>query len=109
MPAAVQRDGGFLRHFKNKDHLVAEALTSGLDSIIEKMQAAGDSGGVNAMVSGYLSEAHRDDPSQGCPLAALGAEKPDATAAYVICGNGRFHQAHRHHSGPANQYPPGYS
>src|SRR5258708_20062398 len=26
------------------------------------------------MVSGYLSEAHRDDPSQGCPLAALGAE-----------------------------------
>jgi TetR/AcrR family transcriptional regulator, transcriptional repressor for nem operon len=74
MSAAGLTHGGFYRHFKNKDHLVAEALTSGLDSIVEKMKAAGDSGGVNAMVSGYLSEAHRDDPSQGCPLAALGAE-----------------------------------
>ena len=74
MSAAGLTHGGFYRHFKNKDHLVAEALTSGLDSIVEKMKAAGGSGGVNAMVSGYLSEAHRDDPSQGCPLAALGAE-----------------------------------
>jgi TetR/AcrR family transcriptional regulator, transcriptional repressor for nem operon len=28
----------------------------------------------NGLWISFLSEAHRDDPSQGCPLAALGAE-----------------------------------
>jgi TetR/AcrR family transcriptional repressor of nem operon len=30
--------------------------------------------GLKARVAKYLSPAHRDDPSAGCPLAALGSE-----------------------------------
>src|SRR5258708_40361890 len=72
MSVARLTHGGFYRRFKNKHHLVAEALTSGLDSIVEKMKAAGGSGGVNPMVSGYLSAPHSHDLSQRCPLAASG-------------------------------------
>ena len=63
--------GGFYRHFRSKDDLVAEALASGL-------AREGAPGTVpqtfDAYVTWYLSAGHRDDPGQGCMMAALGCD-----------------------------------
>jgi len=70
--------GGFYRHFKSKDQLVAEACAVAMDSLIASMsKAASKKGTRNALtlsISKYLSRDHRDHPENGCPLASLGSE-----------------------------------
>jgi TetR/AcrR family transcriptional regulator, transcriptional repressor for nem operon len=70
--------GGFYRHFDSKDQIVAEACTAAVDSLVGQL-AASASGkspqrGLKTIVETYLSAAHRDEPANGCPLAALGSE-----------------------------------
>ena len=70
--------GGFYRHFDSKDQIVAEACTAAVESLVEQL-AASASGkspqrGLKTIVENYLSAAHRDEPADGCPLAALGSE-----------------------------------
>jgi TetR/AcrR family transcriptional repressor of nem operon len=77
MAAAGLTHGGFYRHFETKDQLVAEALTAALAEQAAKREAVG----LKALVTHYLSAAHRDAPDQGCPLAALGAEIARGDAA----------------------------
>src|SRR6266852_3201739 len=80
MAAAGLTHGGFYKHFESKDQVVAEACAEAVGSLTEMMTAvAADKpskakGGLEAVVAKYLSTAHRDDPSHGCPLAALGSE-----------------------------------
>lgn len=78
MSAAGLTHGGFYRHFESKDQLVAEACTVAMEDTLEKMAAvvAADGGrnGLEAAVKHYLSAGHRDDPADGCSLAALGSE-----------------------------------
>jgi TetR/AcrR family transcriptional repressor of nem operon len=78
MAAAGLTHGGFYRHFDSKDQIVAEACTAAVESLVDQL-AASASGkspqrGLKTIVETYLSAAHRDEPAEGCPLAALGSE-----------------------------------
>jgi TetR/AcrR family transcriptional regulator, transcriptional repressor for nem operon len=75
MAAAGLTHGGFYRHFDSKDQIVAEACAAAKESAIAKFfSKKSPQSGLKARVAKYLSPAHRDDPSAGCPLAALGSE-----------------------------------
>ena len=88
MKVAGLTHGGFYKHFASKDQLVAEATVAALDSILEELGAHPT---VNSAVAAYLSARHRDNPTSGCPLAALGGElarsdkttRATATAGFV--------------------------
>lgn len=69
MKAAGLTHGGFYKHFESKDQLVAEAYAEAVGVVCERAAAAGPKAGAS-----YLSARHRDDPSDGCPLAAIGSE-----------------------------------
>jgi TetR/AcrR family transcriptional regulator, transcriptional repressor for nem operon len=74
MAAAGLTHGGFYRHFRNKEHLVAEALSAAGDKTVAIIGQAMSEGGINDAVDSYLSASHRDAPTPICPLAALGSE-----------------------------------
>ena len=76
MAAAGLTHGGFYRHFRNKEQLVAEALSDAGDKTVEIIGRAMSKGGLNAAVDSYLSAAHRDARTPTCPFAALGASMP---------------------------------
>ena len=78
MAAAGLTHGGFYRHFDSKDQIVAEACTAAVDPLVEQLAAAASGKspqrGLKTIVENYLTAAHRDEPADGCPLAALGSE-----------------------------------
>jgi TetR/AcrR family transcriptional repressor of nem operon len=74
MAAAGLTHGGFYRHFRNKEHLVSEALSAAGDKTIATISRHIAKGGLKAVVDGYLSKSHRDSPTPICPFAALGSE-----------------------------------
>lgn len=78
MAAAGLTHGGFYRHFRSKDQLVAEACAAAMEAGAKTSAAAlshhRKRNGVEALAANYLSKTHRDDRSGGCPLAALGSE-----------------------------------
>lgn len=83
MKAAGLTHGGFYKHFRSKDQLVAEATVAAADSLLQEMAAHPT---FKSAVAAYLSTGHRDNPASGCPLAALGDElarsgKPARAAA----------------------------
>jgi TetR/AcrR family transcriptional repressor of nem operon len=77
MAAAGLSQGGFYKHFTSKAQLVAESVEVGVEGLIGGLQtllADSDKGrGFATLVSGYLSQAHRDGDA-GCPYAGLGSE-----------------------------------
>jgi TetR/AcrR family transcriptional repressor of nem operon len=75
MAAAGLTHGGFYRHFESKDQIVAEACAAATESAIATFFSKKSSqSGLKPRIAKYLSLTHRDDPSAGCPLAALGSE-----------------------------------
>jgi TetR/AcrR family transcriptional repressor of nem operon len=78
MGAAGLTHGGFYRHFSSKDQIVAEACAAAAAAIVGRLATSvskkAPQSGLKTVVASYLSAAHRDDPSDGCPLAALGSE-----------------------------------
>jgi TetR/AcrR family transcriptional repressor of nem operon len=74
MAAAGLTHGGFYRHFRNKEHLISEALSAAGEKAIATIGRYMAKGGLNAAVDGYLSTSHRDSPTPICPFAALGSE-----------------------------------
>ena len=70
--------GGFYRHFASKDQLVAEACSAAIATMTERMGSSASRKrgrkGQETAVADYLSTEHRDNPRDGCPLAALGSE-----------------------------------
>jgi TetR/AcrR family transcriptional regulator, transcriptional repressor for nem operon len=74
MSAAGLTHGGFYRHFRNKEHLVSEALAAAGNKAIAAIGRNIAKGGLNAVVDSYLSKSHRDAPIPVCPFAALGSE-----------------------------------
>ena len=75
MAAAGLTHGGFYKHFESKDQIVAEACAAAAESAMATFFVNKSSqNGLKARVTKYLSTAHRNDPSAGCPLAALGSE-----------------------------------
>jgi AcrR family transcriptional regulator len=79
MAAAGLTHGGFYAHFESKEALVREAVDAAFESSRMKQDA-----GLEALVRSYLRPSHRDNPGQGCVVAALAAEigrHPEATKA----------------------------
>jgi TetR/AcrR family transcriptional regulator, transcriptional repressor for nem operon len=74
MAAAGLTHGGFYRHFRNKEHLISEALSAAGGKAIATIGQKMAKGGLKAAVDGYLSTSHRDSPTPICPFAALGSE-----------------------------------
>ena len=69
--------GGFYKHFSSRDALVAEAVGSALELWKRQVDAAASGGPpvtYESLVDEYLSEAHRNHPGAGCPVAALAGD-----------------------------------
>src|SRR5712675_1177497 len=58
MAAAGLTHGGFYRHFRNKEHLVAEAFSAAGDKTVATLRRTMSKGGVNAALDSYLSTSH---------------------------------------------------
>ena len=77
--AAGMTHGSLYSQFGSKESLAAEALTQALARSAGKAvleDAAPGEGALRGFVARYLSARHRDEPGQGCALAALGCEIP---------------------------------
>src|SRR5260370_2251262 len=78
MKAAGLTHGGFYRHFRSKDHLVAEACAAAAASMTTRVAASAAHGrkghGLGAAVADYLSAEHPYNPRDGGPLPPLAAE-----------------------------------
>src|SRR5260221_3501969 len=78
MAAAGLTHGGFYKHFGSRDQLVAEACNLALKAVADNVDAAvaahPEQNTIGAFAAQYLSPDHRDNPSTGCPLPALGSE-----------------------------------
>jgi TetR/AcrR family transcriptional repressor of nem operon len=71
MKEAGLTHGGFYGHFGSKDDLAAEAVTRALARGHEKQRRFTN---LHDLVTDYLSERHCADRTNGCALAALGAD-----------------------------------
>jgi TetR/AcrR family transcriptional repressor of nem operon len=69
--------GGFYKHFRSRDDLVAEAVNSAFGGWQRRLDAA-KSGGASVslakLIDEYLNEMHRDNPGSGCAFSALAPE-----------------------------------
>ena len=74
MAAAGLTHGGFYRHFRSKEHLVAEALTAASEKTLIALKKRVAAGGVNAAADAYLSPEQRDSATPICPFVAFGSE-----------------------------------
>jgi TetR/AcrR family transcriptional repressor of nem operon len=80
MKSAGMTHGGFYGQFGSKEDLMAEACSRVFDEGGERWRrvvgeaAARGEDGLAALARTYLSTEHRDEPGDGCPVSALGAE-----------------------------------
>jgi TetR/AcrR family transcriptional repressor of nem operon len=72
--------GGFYAHFASKDDLIAQAITSmfdqGFANFLRRTEGLEPRKALQAYVDWYLSRAHRDAPTRGCPLASVSGDLP---------------------------------
>ena len=70
--------GGFYQHFKSKDDLIGEAIDAAFQQTLARLQRAADAAPAGqrrrAVIKEYVTADHRDSPSEGCAVAALGTE-----------------------------------
>jgi AcrR family transcriptional regulator len=72
MADAGLTNGAFYAHFASKDDLVAAVVADQLHRQRDTYGARfSDPAGFEQFVRDYLSPAHRDNPDEGCPSAAL--------------------------------------
>lgn len=80
MAKAGLTHGGFYAHFASKDELVAEAIGTMFEDAAKRFGREADgrdsAAALDAYIDFYLSTAHRDAPSTGCPLPSLSADLP---------------------------------
>src|ERR1700753_2988344 len=80
MKEAGLTHGGFYAHFKSKDALLAETLTTifaRAGTNIDKMtDGLPPSYALATYVDFYVSARHRDNPSTGCPITAINSDIP---------------------------------
>lgn len=78
MAGASLTPGGFYRHFRSKDRLIAEASSAALDRAFAMLEGetAGKSQAqaVNRIVSVYLGQSQVAEKPYLCPLAMIGSE-----------------------------------
>ena len=74
--------GGFYNHFESKAALVAEVLASAMAEknaeLVRNARAPGDESttALRRYISWYLSQAHRDNIDDGCPVAGFAGDAP---------------------------------
>lgn len=72
MDEAGLTKGAFSPHFESKDALVREALANALDDQQHRLEEDQRRGlDLEGAIRRYLNRAHLDDPTGGCPSAAL--------------------------------------
>ena len=82
MTDAGMTNGGFYKHFENKDALVTAALRTAFDDMMALMEARlGSADALADYERFYLSEGHVASPGMGCPVAALSGDVARAPAA----------------------------
>ena len=75
MKAAGLTHGAFYAHFESKEAMAAAGVERALAEMLNLADHAGEAPDPQAaFVTGYLSQRHRDNPVQGCAMAALGPE-----------------------------------
>src|SRR6201993_412063 len=78
MKASGLTVGGFYKHFRSKDELLADAIEEGFSESSEKiyssLQNVPREDRWKELVRLYLSPEHCDHPDSGCPVAALATE-----------------------------------
>jgi TetR/AcrR family transcriptional repressor of nem operon len=77
MKASGLTVGGFYKHFRSKDELLAEAITqafSDSEKLYSSIQSLPRQDRWKELVRLYLSPEHCDQPDTGCPMAALAPE-----------------------------------
>jgi TetR/AcrR family transcriptional regulator, transcriptional repressor for nem operon len=78
MKASGLTVGGFYKHFRSKDELLADAIAQALSESSEKiyssLQNVSREDRWKEIIRQYLSIEHCDRPDTGCPLAALAPE-----------------------------------
>jgi TetR/AcrR family transcriptional repressor of nem operon len=76
MKEAGLTHGGFYGHFGSKEELMAEAYRKALESSQAELRkrAARSSDPIADIARQYLTPRHRDNPGEGCAVAALGAD-----------------------------------
>lgn len=94
-------NGAFYGHFDSKDDLIAAVVTEQLANQVARVNALpGGLASLKAFLAEYLSPAHRDDPGNGCPSAALLDEiarsSPATRAAYTADARAMIDAIARH-------------
>jgi TetR/AcrR family transcriptional repressor of nem operon len=80
MASAGLTHGGFYAHFKSKGALLTEALQGIFEESNHKLEKLAEGLpprlALAQFVDTYVSSAHRDKPSTGCPIVALNSDLP---------------------------------
>src|SRR5215471_5470706 len=86
MKAAGLTHGAFYAHFGSKAELQAAAVAYGQKVSLERVQRSNSKKSKESFADLYLSRWHRDNPGDGCTMAALGQEvarsTPELKAAF---------------------------
>jgi TetR/AcrR family transcriptional repressor of nem operon len=86
MKAAGLTHGAFYAHFASKEELQAAAVAYGQKVSLERVQRNKIKKSKGSYADRYLSPRHRDNPGDGCTMAALGQEvarsTPELKAAF---------------------------
>ena len=79
MKAAGLTHGAFYAHFSSKEELQAAAVAYGQKVSLERMQRSSRKHSKGSYADRYLSRWHRDNPGDGCTMAALAQEVARST------------------------------
>jgi len=86
MRAAGLTHGAFYAHFGSKEELQAAAIAYGQRVSLERVQRSNRQKSKESYADRYLSPRHRDNPGDGCTMAALASEvarsTPELKAAF---------------------------
>ncbi|MEY9165479.1 TetR/AcrR family transcriptional repressor of nem operon [Sinorhizobium fredii] len=76
MKGAGLTQGGFYKQFESKEDLAAQASRRAMEHATRRWSAvaAASPDPLEALIELYLSIGHREEKSDGCPLAALGSD-----------------------------------
>src|SRR5215475_5249008 len=86
MKAAGLTHGAFYAHFGSKEELQAAAVAYGQKVSLGRVQRSNSKKSKESYADRYLSRRHRDNPGDGCTMAALASEvarsTPEVKAAF---------------------------
>ena len=82
MKAARLTHGPFYNHFASKDELIAASVDRAMDALLQDLLSSrGSKAARRQFLDTYLSPKHRDNPGDGCAIAALASDVIRSPAA----------------------------